>query len=207
MEARLHLPARDRVQGPRQPVAEAVAHLAAIQRFGASLAVGVHRQVLLERLDKGRNATIGGPFPSGVDTPGDASQQLLGATARLVGRNEAVTADDDAPVGRLPSAASDAVVDDERLRTRGLDAHPEPDEPVVPRDPGRVGGLEIFDRALGQGQLDFGDPLLRSGFHDALRVGLRPEVRSTQRQHAPPEARTVGNTGESVSEGTASTHR
>ena len=57
MEARFHLPPRDRVQGPRQPVAEAVAHLALVERLGGPLAVGVHRQVLLERLPEGCQET------------------------------------------------------------------------------------------------------------------------------------------------------
>ena len=207
MEARLHLPPRDRVQGPRQPVAEAVAHLAPVERFGAALAVGVRRQVLLERLPEGRHATTLGPLLSGILAPGDASQQLPGEAARLLGCQAVASPDGDAAVPRSASTASGAVVDNERLRPRGLDAHPEADEPVVPGDPGLVGGLESLDRALGQGQLDSGDPLLRSDFHDALRVGREPEVRSTQRQHPPPKARTVGNTGESVSEESASNHR
>ena len=58
-------------------------------------------------------------------------------------RQVVAAADGDAAVPRSPSAASGAVVDDERLRPGGLDAHPEAAQPVVPGDPGLVGGLEV----------------------------------------------------------------
>ena len=88
-------------QSPRQ-----YPHLPAIERFGAALAVGVRRQVLLERLPEVRHAATLGPLLSGILAPGDASQQLLGEAARLLGGQMAAAADGDAPVARLPAAAS-----------------------------------------------------------------------------------------------------
>ena len=171
MEPRFHIPAGDGVQKPRRPVAEAVPHLALVERFGAALAVRVRRQVLLERLPEGRHAATFGPLLSGVLAPGDASQQLLGEAARFLRCEMAAAANGDAPVARPPAATPGAVVDDERLGPGGLDAHPEADEPVVPGDPGLVGGLEGFDRPLGQGQLDLGGPFSGGGVHDASRFG------------------------------------
>ena len=172
-----------------------------------ALAVGVRRQVFLERLPEVRHAAAVGPLLRGVLAPGDTSQQLLGEATRVLRGQVAAAADGDAPVGRLPPPSSDAVVDDERLRTRGLDADPEADEPGVPGDPGLVGGLEGFDRALGQGQLDSGGPFAGGGAHDASRFGRGRKADATQRQHLPSVTRTVGNTGEPVSEGSASAHR
>ena len=207
MEARFHVPARDRVQGPRQPVAEAVAHLALVERLGCGLAVGVRRQVLRERLPEGRHAAAVGPFLRGVLAPGDAPQQLLGQAARLLGGEMAAAADGDAAVPRLPAAAPGAVVDDERLRARGLDTHPEADEAIVPGDPGLVGGLEVWTVRLVRVSLTLAVrlPVVVSMMPRGLAGGRKAD--STQRQHLPSETRTAADTGEPVSAGAASTHR
>ena len=143
MEARLHLPARDRVQGPRQPVAEAVAHLAPVERFGAALAVGVRRQVLRRTPPGGSACRDSRPAPARDPRPGrrvPAAPGRDGAPPRgRGGRSGRWRRAGCAP----PAAASGAVVDDERLRAGGLDAHPEAAQPVVPGDPGLVGGLEV----------------------------------------------------------------
>ena len=177
MESRLHVPAGDGVEGPRQPVAEAVAHLALVERLGARLPVRVRGQVLRERLPQRGHAPAVGPLLRGVLAAGDAAQQLLGEAAGLLGGQPAAAADGDAPVPRLPAPAPDAVVEDERLGPRGLDADPEADEPVVPGDPGLVGRLERLDRSFGEAELDLCGPFAVGGVHDASSFGPEPEGR------------------------------
>ena len=72
--------------------------------------------------------------------------------------------DDDPLVGRLAPDVAGAAVDDEGLGAGGLDTAPEPGEPVVPGDPGLVGGLEGRDGPLGQVDPDFRDALAGTGF-------------------------------------------
>ena len=90
----------------------------------------------------------------GIAAARDLAQDLVGLAPDLLHRYPAVTADDDALVGRPAAAVAGAVVDEESLDAGGLDADAEADELVVPCGPGPVGGPEGLDGSLGQAQLD-----------------------------------------------------
>ena len=166
MEPRLHVPAGDGVERPRQPVAEAVADLAAVEPEGVRFAVRVGRQELRERLPQQRHPARGGALRRGVVPHRDPAQDLLRDPPRPVGRHRAVASDHHPPVGRPPPAGSRPVVDDERLGSAGLDPHAEPGQPVVPGDPGAGAGFEGLDGPLGEGQLHLRNALSRRVCHE-----------------------------------------
>ena len=165
MKPRLHVPAGDGVERPGEPVAEAAPHVAAIQHHGARLTLGAGRHVVFEGFFEPRHVARLGAFFGGVLAPGDAPEQVLSQTPRLVGGDASVAPDDDALVGRLAPAVAGAVVDDEGLGARRLDAETVPGELVVPGDPGLLGRLQGLDGALGQGRPDFCNSFSRI-FHD-----------------------------------------
>ena len=102
---------------------------------------------------------------AGIVAASDLAENLLGQAPRLIGGNFPVTTDDDALVGRLPSTIACPVIDDEGLGARGMHADAESREPVVPCDPGLVGGLEGLDRSLGKRQLGLGDAFSESSLY------------------------------------------
>ena len=165
VEPRFHVPAGDGVERPRQPVAEAVADLAAVEPQGVRFAARVGRQELRERLPQQRHPARGVALRRGVVPHGDPAQDLLRNPPGLVRRHRAVAPDHHAPVGRPPPAASRPVVDDERLGSAGLDPHAEAGQPVVPGDPGAGAGFQGLDGSLGQGQLDPRDALSGRSIH------------------------------------------
>ena len=120
-----------------------------VELDGIDRAVRIRSYVTLEGLGKGRNAAGLGPLPGRVFAPGDPSEQILGHTPRLVGGDMAVASDDHPLIGRLASTRARAVVDDERLRARGLDANAESRQLLIPGDPGFFGWLERLDGAPG----------------------------------------------------------
>ena len=87
-----------------------------------------------------------------------------------------------------------AVVDDERLGPGGLDAHPEADKPVVPGDPGLVGGWRVSTVRLVRVSLTLAVrlPVVVLMMRRGLAGGRKAD--STQRQHFASGTRTVGNT-------------
>ena len=97
------------------------------------------------------------PLARRILAAGDTPEQFLRLAPCLLGGDAAVASDDHAFVGRLAPAIASAVVDDEGLGAGGLDAAAEPDQLVVPCDPGLVGRLERVDGALGERELDLGD--------------------------------------------------
>ena len=173
VEPGFHVPARDGVERPREPVAEAVPDLAPVQPERGGLAVRVGAHVLRERLPQERHLTRGAAFRRGVVPHRDPAQHLVRHPSRPVRRHRAVASDHHAPVGRPPPALSRPVVDDERLDSAGLDPDAEAGQPVVPGDPGPGAGFKGLDGPLGEGQLDPGDALLRRLCHggNALEDG------------------------------------
>ena len=137
-------------------------------------------------LQDGHSARLGA-LARRVLAAGRLDQYLSRHAPSLNGRYVAVTAEHDTPVGRLSAAIAGAVVDDEGLQPGGLHPDAEPGQPVVPGDPGLVGGLQRLDGAAGQGQLVQGEAFAGWSGHsaDAVRVAGQPSVEAAT---APPAA-------------------
>ena len=86
---------------------------------------------------------------------GDLAQDLMRhAPGADLGRQPVAASEDDALVGGLPATVACAVVDDEGLVARRIDANAETGKPVVPSNPGFVCGLKGFDGSFGQRGFD-----------------------------------------------------
>ena len=153
VEPVLHVLPGDGVERALDPVAEIDPQVLAVEPDGIGRPVRIGRHVGLEGLGQCRHAARLRPHAGGVLAPGDPPEQILRLLPRLVGGHPAEASDDDALVGRTAPAAAGAVVDDEGLGARGLDAAAEADQLVVPCDPGLAGGLQGIDVALGEGEL------------------------------------------------------
>ena len=100
---------------------------------------------VVEGLPQGRDGTGARAIRERILAQRDAAEDLPGAAALLVGGDEAVTADDDPPVRRVPAAVSGTVGDEVRAQVGRVHADAELGEPVVPCDVGAFPGLERVD--------------------------------------------------------------
>ena len=75
-------------------------------------------------------------------------------------------------LGGLAPALSGAVINEKRLRARGVHADAEAGEFVVPGNPGLVVGLERIDGARGQRELDPCDAFGGVMFHGGIIAWL-----------------------------------
>ena len=103
VEAGLHIPAGDSIEGAGEPVAEIALGLVAVEFIGALRAVGIGRHVILEGVAEGRHSTRLCALFRWVIAASDLAENLLRQAPGLVRSNFPVTADDDALVGCLPS--------------------------------------------------------------------------------------------------------
>ena len=103
VEAGLHIPAGDSIEGAGEPVPEIALGLVAVEFIGALRAVGIGRHVILEGVAERRHSTRLCALFRWVIAASDLAENLLRQAPGLVRSNFPVTADDDALVGCFPS--------------------------------------------------------------------------------------------------------
>ena len=151
MEALLDVAPVDVVEGAVEPVGEVLVHGAAVTGDRALPAPGAGGEIVLEGLAQGRDGAGAGALGERVVAQGDAAEDFAGAAARLVGGDGPVAPDDEAAVGRLPSAVAGAVVDEVGAQPGGLNPDAESGELAVPCRVGFLLRLERLDGARGEG--------------------------------------------------------
>ena len=162
VEPNLDIPAGNGVESAREPVAQVAVRLVAVELVGPLRTIGIDRHVLFEGLAEGGHRARFGALIGGVGAAGDLAEQVLGQLPGLLDGDLAVAAYHDSLVGGLPPAVAGAVVDEEDLGPRWLDANAEAGQLVVPGDPGLVAWLERLDGPLGECRAHPGDTF--SGF-------------------------------------------
>ena len=162
VEPNLDVPAGNGVESAREPVAQVAVRLVAVELVGPFRTIGIDRHVLFEGIAEGGHGARPGALIGGIGAAGDLAQQVLSQLPRLFDGDLAIAADHDPLVGGLPPAVAGAVVDEEDLGPRWLDANAEAGQLVVPGDPGLVARLERLDGPLGKRRAHPGDAF--SGF-------------------------------------------
>ena len=144
----------DGVEGTAKPVAEMELDQLSIAFIGPHRPVWIGRYVFLGGFAEDGDAARLGAFVRRIAAAGDLAQDLMRHAPGALGRQPVAASEDDALVGGLPATVACAVVDDEGLVARRIDANAETGQPVVPSNPGFVCGLKGVDGSFGQRGFD-----------------------------------------------------
>ena len=175
IESRLHVLARNAIQGSVHPVGQINSQVLPINLHGHGCPARIGLQVLIERCLQRRQTPRPCPLIGRIPARGDAPEQCLGLPAGLVRGDAPEAPGHDTLVGRVAPAAIGPVVDQERLGARRLNPDSEAREFIVPGDPRFGRRFKSVHASFGQRQADLSGAFSFACFH-AKRIANRPAM-------------------------------